>query len=233
MKRILQFLPLLSAFARRAFVVGLIALVVSSLAAAQPAATTAAPPPRPAGLPSKTWEKALVQALKPTPGGVKYEISVSETSLEATSIREFTAKINEASRNMVELRSGRSPGSYGWSLSTPWVQQMNMGRCEFKDIDVRISYAVDVILIAGPIAQDSSARHWWDANTDGTYATHFARLRLLRDSARALHQRLRLLSNSSCGELANIANTASREARFQINEQMRAIGGQTTPLTDR
>lgn len=205
---------------------------LGSLASAQ-AGAAAAPPPRPDGQPSKTWEKALVKALKPTPGGVKYQLNVSETTLEAISIPEFTTKINEAGRNMVELRSGRSPGSYQWSLSTPWEQQMNMGRCEFKDLDVRITYDVDVILMAGPVAQDSAARRWWDAASDQNYAGHFERLRLLRDAARALHQRIRLLSNSSCGELANIANNAAREARFQINEQMRALGGRTTPMVDR
>ena len=231
----------LTAVARRDTLILFIALCALSPAIAAPAGAQAAPagpaaapaPTRPAGQPSKTWEKSLVQALKPTPAGVKYQLNVSESAIEAETMQEFVTKYAEASRNMVELRSGRSPGSYQWSLSTPWQQETHLGRCQFKDIDVRITYDVDIVTLGGPVAQDSSARARWERQTDQLYANHFERLRLLRDSSRALYQRLRLMSNSSCGELANIANQATREARFEINDNMRALGGRTVPIDDR
>lgn len=215
------------------FSLAVTAPAISAPAGAQAAPAAAPAPPRPAGPPSKTWEKSLVQALKPTPAGVKYQLNVSESVIEAETMQEFVTKYAEASRNMVELRSGRSPGSYSWSLSTPWQQETHLGRCQFKDIDVRITYDVDIVTLGGPVAQDSSARARWDRQTDRLYANHFDRLRLLRDSSRALYQRLRLMSNSSCAELANIANQATREARFEINDRMRALGGQTVPIDDR
>ena len=89
---------------------------------------------------------------------VKNQLNVSESAIEAETMQEFVTKYAEASRNMVELRSGRSPGSYQWSLSTPWQQETHLGRCQFKDIDVRITYDVDIVTLGGPVAQDSSAR---------------------------------------------------------------------------
>lgn len=217
--------------ATAAFVSFALAPAVSAQEAA-PAATVASSP-RPAGLPSKAWEKSLLQALRPTPAGVKYQLNVSESPIEASTMAEFREKIVEANRNMVELRSGRAPGSYQWRLETPWEQETHLSRCQFKQIDVRVGYNADIVMLAGPVAQDSAATAFWAQQTDAIYATHFERLRLMRDAGRALYQKLRLMSNATCGELANIAGNAAREAQFELNEQMRALGGRMMPLDDR
>ena len=209
----------------------ILALAVSSLATAQ--AAPSAPAPRPAGPPTKMWEKSLLQSLRPTPSGVRYRINVSESPVEAVSVSEFTTKLDAAGRTMVERRSGRAPGSLHWTLGTPWQQETHLGQCRFKNIDVLIGYDADVALMAGAVAQDSAAHVWWDRYADEAYATHLERLRLLRDSARPLLQNLRDLTNRSCPELTNIANLAAREARFEVNQKMRALGGWMLPLDDR
>lgn len=190
-------------------------------------------PKRPTGAPSKTWEKSLVQALKPTPAGVKYQLNVTETKVEADSLREAMTKLAEASRQMMEIKSARSPGSYRWSLETPFQQEQHLGRCQFKDIDVRLVYDIDVVALAGPVSLDSVALAYWARRDDALYANHFMRLRVMRDAARTLYQKLRNLSNSSCGELANIAGQISREARLDLNDQMARLGGRNAPIVDR
>jgi hypothetical protein len=205
----------------------------SALGAQDPTAAQPAGPKRPAGKPSKTWEKSLVQALKPTPAGVKYQLNVTETPIDAESMREVVVKLNEESKRMMEIKSARSPGSYRWSLDTPWQQEQHLGRCQFKDIDVRLIYDLDVVTLAGAVAQDSTATSAWSRRDDALYNNHFERLRVMRDAARTLYQKLRNLSNSSCGELANIANQTTRDARLELNEAMARLGGRVAPINDR
>ena len=205
----------------------------SALSAQDSTASQPAGPKRPEGRPSKTWEKSLVQALKPTPAGVKYQLNVSETPIDAESLRDVVVKLNEESKRMMEIKSARSPGSYRWTLDTPWQQEQHLGRCQFKDIDVRLGYDIDVVVLAGPVAQDVAATASWARRDDALYQNHFERLRVMRDAARALYQKLRNLSNSSCGELANIANQTTREARFELNDAMARLGGRVAPISDR
>jgi hypothetical protein len=205
----------------------------SALAAQDPTASQPSGPKRPAGKPSKTWEKSLVQALKPTPAGVKYQLNVTETPIDAESMRDVVVKLNEESKRMMEIKSARSPGSYRWSLDTPWQQEQHLGRCQFKDIDVRLIYDLDVVTLAGAVAQDSTATAAWSRRDDALYNNHFERLRVMRDAARTLYQKLRNLSNSSCGELANIANQTTRDARLELNEAMARLGGRVAPINDR
>jgi Bacterial protein of unknown function (DUF922) len=208
-------------------------VLASSLRAQDTTVSQPAGPKRPEGRPSKTWEKSLVQALKPTPAGVKYQLNVTETPIDAESMRDVVVKLNEESKRMMEIKSARSPGSYRWSIDTPWMMEQHLGRCQFKDIDVRLTYDIDVVTLAGPIAQDVTAMASWARRDDALYANHFERLRVMRDAARTLYQKLRNLSNSSCSELANIANQTSREARFALNDEMGRLGGRVAPISDR
>lgn len=207
----------------------ILAFTVTSIAAAQ---ATAPVPPRPAGSPKKTWERALTVAARPTPGGVRYQLNVSESTIMAADVADFTAKLRDAGTAMVEVRSGRSPGSYSWGISTPWETEMNMGRCLFKNIDVRVLFEVDVVALGGPVAADSAAQAWWSGQLDELWAGHVARLRVMRDAARALYQEVRLLSNPSCSEITSRTNELARKARLELNEKLAAMGGRMTPLRD-
>lgn len=208
----------------------ILSTVLASLAAAQAAAP--AVPPRPAGSPKKTWERALTVAARPTPGGVRYQLNVSESTILAANLEEFTTKLRDAGTAMVEVRSGRSPGSYSWGISTPWELEMNMGRCLFKNIDVRILFEVDVVALGGPVATDSAAVAWWDRQLDDLWAGHVARLRVMRDAARALYQEVKLLSNTSCSEVTTRANELTRKARLDLAQTLAGMGGRMTPLRD-
>jgi hypothetical protein len=203
--------------------------------AQEPAPATSPPasmPTRPTGPPKRTWARALTEAARPTPGGVRYQLSVTETEVGAATIEEFTARMRAAGTAMLETRSGRSPGSYQWAISTPWETEMDMGRCQFKRISVLIELDVDVIALAGPVAADSAARASWDRQLDAQWAGHVARLRMMRDAARTLHQEVRLLSNSSCAEITTRANDLARAARAAIAERLRGMGGRTAPPRD-
>jgi hypothetical protein len=208
----------------------LLALTISAVAAAQGAAPPV--PPRPSGPPKKTWERALTVAARPTPAGVRYQLNVSESTILAANVAEFTTKLRDAGTAMVEVRSGRSPGSYTWGISTPWETEMNMGRCLFKNIDVRILLDVDVVALGGPVAADSAALAWWEGQLDELWAGHVARLRVMRDAARALYQEVKLLSNPSCSEIATRANELTRKARLDLAQSLAGMGGRMTPLRD-
>lgn len=198
--------------------------------AAAPAASPSAPvPPRPTGPPKRTWARALADAARPTPGGVRYQLGVTETEVGAATIEEFTARMRAAGTAMLDARSGRAPGSYQWAISTPWETEMDMGRCQFKRINVLIELDIDVVALAGPVAADSAARSSWDTQLDAQWAGHVARLRMMRDVARTLHQEVRLLSNSSCAEITTRANDLARAARADIAERLRSMGGRTAP----
>lgn len=209
-----------------------LAAPLQAQAAEQPADTNDVPP-RPEGLPSKTWERALVRAMRPSPAGVKWQLNVSETSISATSLREVSEKLAEESRKMMEVRSARSPGSFSWTLSTPWEMETHMSRCQFKNLDVRIGLDLDVVLLDGPVAQDPGSVAAWTRYLDGLWAGHVRRMRVMRDDGKALFQKLRLLSNQSCSEMANIANNHAREARFALNDRLGRMGVRTTPMVDR
>lgn len=189
--------------------------------------------PRPPGLPSKTWERALVRAVRPTPAGVKWQMNVSETVIAAASLREVSQKLAEESERMMEVRALRAPGSFSWTISTPWELEMHMARCQFKNVEVRLGMDIDVVLLGGPVAQDSASVANWDRYLDGVWAGHVRRMNVMKEDARALFSKIRMLSNQSCSEMTNIANNHSREARYLLNERMAELGVRTAPMADR
>lgn len=170
--------------------------------------------------PAATWERRFLDAGRPIPAGVKYQFTVTESPIEAATMQEFLQKYSEASRRMGELRTERSPGSSQWRLSWPWQMETHLSRCQFKDLTVRVSYEVDVARLAGPVAQDSAARAAWAAQVERQFAFHADRIRTMRESARGLYQKMRVLSNSSCTEMANIANEMGRGAVIDLNRQL-------------
>lgn len=190
-------------------------------------------PARPAGAPAKTWERALVRALRPTPAGVHWQLNVSESVVEAVDLRDVSVKLAEGAQAMMAVRSARAPGSSSWSLSTPWEMETHLSRCQFKDIEVRLGYDLDVVMLGGPVAQDPAAVAAWERRLDQTWEGTVRRLRVMREDAKGLFRDLRLLSNQNCGELAQIASNRAREVRFLMNDHIAALGARTTPMADR
>ena len=180
--------------------------------------------------PAATWERRFLDAGRPIPAGVKYQFTVTESRIEAATMQEFLQRYREAGQRMSELRTQRAPGSSQWRLSWPWQMETHLARCQFKDLTIRVAYEVDVAQLAGPVAQDSVARAAWSAQTERQFAYHADRIKVMREAARQLYQKMRVLSNSSCNEMANIANEMGRAAVIDLTQQ---LGGRLNDTMNR
>lgn len=178
------------------------------------------------GSPRTTWEPRLLEAVKPRPAGVRFDIVVSESPVEATDRRQLIGTLNAENREMTTdiTNTTRAPGSYQYRVSWDWQMEPHLGECRFKDLTIKVGYAVDVVRLAGPLAADSSARVWWDGFTERQFDRHVAMLKALRDGARGLYNEMRMMSNVSCATLGTRANDLGRAQVPQIYARTREAG---------
>ena len=213
-------------------VLSLVSILVFGAAGARAQAAPTVPQ-APAGKPSKTWEKPMVDAMKPKPAGVNFDVSITESPVAAANATEFARAVGAAGDRMVEGRGNRSPGSSAWSITWQWEQETHLGRCQFKDVRVRVTYTTDVAELAGPAATDSASLAWWTTYADRRYATSIDQLKLMRDAAKDIYQRMKLMSKNACSELSTQATELGRERLFVLRDEMtRTLGVRMGPIAD-
>lgn len=158
-----------------------------------------------------TWQQRLVDAAEPTPAGVRIQVNASESPVEAETLQEFTRSIAEQQRQADAGANGmRGPNSSSWGLRWNWEMENHLGGCQFKDVTVLVQYNADFATLAGPLASDSTARAWWTERQEQMFATRVQTLKVLRDGAKEIFQKLRMMRSSSCGDLGSRANDVAR-----------------------
>ncbi len=175
-----------------------------------------------AGSPHATWEKRLLEAVRPKPFGVHYEIAITESPVPAATREEFVRALSAATQDMRSDRtnSTRAPGSGKFRISWTWKPEVHLSECRFKDVTINIDYSIDVAQLGGALAEDSTARVWWAAEVERGFTRRVEVLKFMRDGAKGMHRRLNTLTSNTCSNLAEQANAIARMAAEDIYEQL-------------
>lgn len=182
--------------------------VVGSLMGAEEAPTAAVP----------KWQKRLVDAAKPTPAGVRIRVVVTDDPISATTRSEFLQSLSSKQRALVmEREGGRGPMGLRWLLRWNWETEVHLGGCQFKSATVTVEYNADFATLGGPIAADSVEQAWWNAELEQLFTSRVETLKILRDGAREIQQKVSLMRSSSCGDLTSRATDVARTHLLEVN----------------
>ncbi len=166
------------------------------------------------------WQKRLADAAKPIPRGVRIRVNATESPVEGATLQEFSrAVVVQQRQESVGANGMRGPNSSSWRLLWDWETESHLGRCEFKRIDVIVEFNADFATLAGAVAADSAAQAWWNARQEQNFAGRVKTLRVLRDGAKGIAQKMRMLQGNSCSDLASRANDLGRN---EVQEVYRA-----------
>ena len=166
------------------------------------------------GSPRTTWEKRMLEAARPKPFGVRYEISVTESPVPATTRDEFLRTLSAAVQDMRGDRTNttRAPGSGQVRVSWEWKPEVHLSECRFKEVTIDIRYSIDVAQLAGPLAEDSTARAWWAAEVERGFTRRVEVLKMMRDGSKSLYRKLNTMTSNTCSNLVERANSIARTA---------------------
>lgn len=163
------------------------------------------------------WQRRLVDAAKPTPAGVRMQVVVTESPISGASRAEFLEALAAKQRELSEDReAGRAPGGGRMLLKPQWETEVHLGSCQFKRATITVGYWVDFPTLAGPIAADSSEQAWWAAQQELSFERRVTTLKVLRDGAKEIFQKVNLLRGSTCGEVVTRANDIARQHTIEV-----------------
>jgi predicted secreted Zn-dependent protease len=197
-----------------------IAIAVSGLLVVAAAGQAEATGPTMSGTYVPAWQKRLIDAAKPTPAGVRIRVNASESPVEAATLPEFTRAVAAQQRQESVGSNGmRGPNSSSWRLVWNWEMESHLGQCQFKQITVTVEYNADFATLSGPVAADSAAQVWWTARQEQTFAGRVKTLKVLRDGAKGIAQKMRMMQSNTCGDLATRANDIGRNEVREVYQQ--------------
>lgn len=104
-----------------------------------------------------------------------------------------------------------------WVLKWNWEPEVHLGACQFRNAAVTVEYLADFAALGGPIAADSAEQAWWNAQLEELFAGRVVALKILRDGAKEIYEKIRLMNSSTCSDLVTRANDIARTHSLEVN----------------